>query len=1463
MRLIPLALLAASLLPGNDGAPGQDVRPIYHEPFDPYYPSRTFPRLTTPQWVGEPGVEAVVILAIDDLRDTRRYETFLRPILRRLKRIDGRAALSIMTNQVDPKDPRLQSWLQEGVSLECHTFDHPCPFFKDGFDTAKSTYERCVDLMNAIPNNRPVAFRMPCCDSLNTPSPRFWAEIFNKKTARGNFLSLDSSVFNLFTANDPELPRELVLNPDGTERFRRYLPADRSFVNTIEDYPYPYLIGGMCWEFPCATPDDWQGHHLQQPNNPRTLADMKAALDCTVLKQGVYCLVFHPHGWIQNDQVVELIDHAVRRHGSKVKFLNFHEAQERLLKNVPGDIANSEAASSNQVRIVQLGDKQAKVVIKPGSPPITVDILGPANDRRVYRLEALAELTAKQGDSGLRFVDLDGDGYDDIVFSNENAYGIYLFKDLKSGWSRQVMAGKRGDPEALPMISHHGTNNGFWIHSRSFWWSNEDTVLLKDHVDRRSFNELLKNVEPGSLSPAASLRATRARPGFQVELMAAEPLVEDPIAFAWGADGKLWVVEMGDYPLGVDGKGKPGGIVKYLEDTKGTGKYDKATVFLDKLGFPTGVLPWGKGVLVTCAPDIFYAEDTTGSGKADKKVVLYTGFSEGNQQHRVNSFVWGLDGWLYCANGESGGRVKSLKTGKVVDIRGRDFRIKPDTGEIEVTTGYSQYGISRDDWGNWFGNNNSDPMYHYVLTDHYLRRNPHLASPKARVSISVTPGVSRVYPISRTLPRFNDPWAANRFTSANSAIVYRDELFGPAFVNNTFVSEPVHNLVHREIMTPKGYTFSSRRTDDEQTSEFLASADNWFRPTMLQTGPDGALWVADMYRHVIEHPQWIPKDWQKKLDLRAGHDMGRIYRVYPVGTKPRAIPRLDNVGVRGLVAALGSPNGWQRDLAHMLLLQRPNGLAIPLLEDMVLHQARPQARLHALCALDGLGSLTPAILKKALSDEHPGVRRHAVRLCESRFDTVPELGEVVLHHLNDPDPQVRMQIAYSLGTWDDPRAAAGLGRLAFRFGSDPYLLTAVLSSVTPEHLGPMVREILAGSKVHTPPATVVEQLMKLATAQGNTHSTVALLRAVAVPKGGHPAAWQLATMAGLLDGLDQRNSSLSKLAESKEAAVQMAVQRVEPLFSAARTLAADPQAKAADRTLAIRLLGRAMNHHQEDVKRLAELLSPQNPDSVQMAAVTALGHLRDPYVPELLLRGWKGYGPAMRVQVLDVMLARPQWTGNLLDAIDHKQVLPFEVDAARRQRLLDSRTAEVRQCAAKLFAGAVNTDRLKVIAAYRPALELRGEAARGVKVFTKVCASCHQLGGIGNAVGPDLGSLADKSGEALLTAILDPNAAVEARYVNYMATTKNGQVFNGLLASESGNSITLVGPDGKSQVLLRSDLDELVSTGKSVMPEGLEKEISAPDMADLIAFLRANRPAAELQEPPRKPAAINAIGSKK
>jgi putative heme-binding domain-containing protein len=252
------------------------------------------------------------------------------------------------------------------------------------------------------------------------------------------------------------------------------------------------------------------------------------------------------------------------------------------------------------------------------------------------------------------------------------------------------------------------------------------------------------------------------------------------------------------------------------------------------------------------------------------------------------------------------------------------------------------------------------------------------------------------------------------------------------------------------------------------------------------------------------------------------------------------------------------------------------------------------------------------------------------------------------------------------------------------------------------------------------------------------------------------------------------------------------------------------------------------------------LLVPQTPEQLHTSVIASLGHLREPIIPELLLRGWKGYGPALRAQVLDLLLVREDRLKALLDALEHKQILPFEIDAARRQRLLQHRNVAIRERAAKLLAGAVNPDRQKVIDAYQSVLALNGDSSRGLQIFKKTCASCHQLGGVGHAVGPDLASVGDKSPQGLMTAILDPNRSVEARYINYLAVTKNGLTMTGVLASETGNSVTLLGPDGKQQVILRTDLEELVSSNKSVMPEGLERDLRPQDLADLIAFIRSS-----------------------
>lgn len=1417
---------------------------------DVWFPNKNIPRLTTPEWVGEADVECVVVFAIDDMRDPAKYEAYLRPILQRLKEIDGRAPVSIMTCAVKPEDPQLQSWLQEGVSLECHTFDHPCPLLAGGdIRKSKATYDKCIDLLASIPNNRPVAFRTPCCDSLNTVSPRFFSEIFNRTTPDKNFLQLDSSVFTVFTADDPSIPKELLYDEDGREKFRKYIPRklargtivhDR-FVNIIENYPYPYVIQNMCWEFPCMVPSDWSANHLHQPNNPDTVRDLKLALDITVMKQGVMNLVFHPHGWIKAEQVVELIDHAVKTHGKKVKFLNFKECVERLNANVLGGKS--------------LRDQDGN------DAGIRFEVTGPSGRWKAVQRDREQLTDSPSKDEGRRFIDINADGHLDLVLSNSTDYGVWLYDPVTKMHSIELRQGKRTTPAAddeLPQIVRaDGSENGFFVKDRSLCWINEDTDALPDLLRSVSFDDLLGDRLPEAKTPAAAIQSMRVSPGFQIDLVAHEPLTMDPIAFDWGPDGKLWVAEMADYPLGMDGRGAAGGRIRYLEDTDEDGRYDKSTLFLDKVGFPSGVISWKNGVLVSAAPQVFYAEDTDGDGKVDHREVLYTGFVEGNQQHRVNGFTRGLDNWLYLANGDSGGVITSTRTGSTVDLRGRDLRIRPDTGEMEAIAGASQFGRHRDDWGNWFGNNNSRPMWHYLLDDHYLRRNPNLAAPHLQRDVSIAPGAAPVFPTSKTLTRFNDFHTANRFTSACSAMVYRDTLLfqtGTAEslsgVSHTFVSEPVHNLVHHEVMRPDGISFTSQRWAAETQSEFVSSSDNWFRPTMLRAGPDGALWIADMYRLVIEHPQWIPIEWQRKLNVRAGDDKGRIWRVSPIGTKPRTVPRFDRINSAELVAQLDSSNGWQRDLVQQLIIDLGDVAVVDALRQQAIRSTNPLCRLHSLCTLDGLKSgLTPDLLLSALKDSDSGVRRHAVRLLETfaaaatgasaKNESAQSASRKILEGLTplieDPDPQVRLQLAYSLGEFSDPTAGHLLGQLAQRDHGDPHLLAAVMSSLNQENLADVLAGVVKDGNL---PTELSEQLLGQATAFNHQPALVRLLLKATEPtQQGTFATWQYSAVSQFLRSLGRRNETLESWL-SKLPDHTLVQTRLQSMFATARITVSDDNAPIELRTASARVLGQTA----EDLAVLSALLTPRQPPEVQVAALDAIGQTKLPPAAQALLENVRSLGPGFRARVYSTLMSRDAWRDELLFSLESKTIAPSDLDATSRQALLTHKSKTVRERAAKILAVDLNTDRVKLVSQYVPVVRAGGDPQHGSQLFAKRCAQCHKLGDVGHVVGPDLVSLTDKSAEALVTAILDPNRAVEAKFLTFTAVTKSGITHQGILAAETAGSLTLRGPEAKEVTLLRSEIDELQSNAKSLMPEGLERELSPQDAAALIAFIRTNIP---------------------
>ncbi|HEX3447199.1 MAG TPA: PVC-type heme-binding CxxCH protein, partial [Isosphaeraceae bacterium] len=799
----------------------------------------------------------------------------------------------------------------------------------------------------------------------------------------------------------------------------------------------------------------------------------------------------------------------------------------------------------------------------------------------------------------------------------------------------------------------------------------------------------------------------------------------------------------------------------------------------------------------------------------------------------VNGFELGLDGWVYGANGDSGGTVRSVKTRKTIEISGRDFRFRPDTGDFEAESGRTQYGRHRDDWGHWFGNNNPNWGWHYVLANRDLSRNPDFAPPDTRVTLEPD---TRLFPISRTLARFNDPGAANHVTSANSPTPYRDELFGAEFATSLFVSEPVHNLVHRMVLEPQGMSFRGHRGPNDANREFLASSDNWFRPAMLKTGPDGALWIADMYRAVIEHPEWIPDDWERRLDLRAGSEQGRIYRVYPLDKKLRPIPQFDKLDTTQLVAAMESPSGWQRDTVQRLLLHRRDPAAIAPLRALAIATKQPKTRVQAIWTLADLNGLDEPCALAGLDDPDPRVRESVIAAVSSRAGQSRIIMDALIKTAEDANAHVRLQAALALGDCADRRAGEALAALARRDGNDQWLRAAILCSAVPHVdtlLVALLRDTAPGVQKPESFEAMVGPLLSVAVSHSDRAPIELLTRSIAVPsgQGGRYAPWQFSTLAGLLEARDHPNRPFKLDLDKPFASV----------WAAAHRVVSDESAPEAERVGAVRLIGYRARRDLKNRDLLIGLLRPQVSAGLQQAAVAALGRTDDPKLADLLLVDWKRYSPSIRDSILDVVLSRTAWTSSLLSCLEDGCVPPPEIDPARRQQLLTRKSDRLRSRAEAVFAHQ-SQPRQAVVDAYRASLAMRGDKSAGATVFKKVCASCNRLGNEGVEVGPDLAALNDKSPEALLIAILDPSRAFEAKFASFSIATVDGRVMNGLIAAESATAVTLRRQDGKEDVLLRSQIEEMTGSSQSLMPEGLEKDLKPQDLADLITFVVSARP---------------------
>ena len=1026
-------------------------------------------------------------------------------------------------------------------------------------------------------------------------------------------------------------------------------------------------------------------------------------------------------------------------------------------------------------------------------------------------------------------------------------------------------------------------------------------------------------------------------PAFELELAAAEPVVVDPIDLAFDERGRAFVLELPGYP----DMERPARIVA-LSDRDGDGRWDRRRLFAADLGMADSILPWRQGLLVAAPPDLVYLEDTDGDGRADRRDVLLSGFAEGNPQHNVNALRYGLDNWIHGANGGNGGRPfwpdapdDAIELGQDdfrVDFRD-DSRREPGSRRFERTgRGAGGFGMTFGVWGRSFGTHNLDHLSQLVIPRRYLARlSASRQNGRLRLAAHADGGPAELFPIGERQTRPNHPEQSSRFSAACAVKAYGGGAFDDAGLTDrglaVFVADPSANVVHRAVVDADGAAAEAGR--GRPGVEFLASTDPLFRPVNLRVGPDGALYVLDMHRGVIEHPEWIPDRMETALDLYEGDDRGRIYRVVPADGLPAwaaDFGGFDRSRPDDLVEALGHANRWRRLTAQRLLVEEhgvsPPATLVAALRERIAEPGNSLGRLHALWTLAGVGALDRESLEALLGDPHPELRRNALLALEESIrgaapaaDT-PGLAGAVMSLIGDRDPGVRLQAILTagllLGSDASPgpefgRAVAsaivaGVARPADETPASsaaetlertdverdgPWLRLAAVSVLADDPASALRLLLEAGGSADPGAADVIERVAALLPAErlGEIVGDRAVLR-ILTELGDDGAGVGRALLAGLtvaasgaadtgIDGAGLlrplrrlRRSNDDRLAAaawrmSSALAADVAAEEIA-LLDCAGLRAADSARELEERLGALALFGLRRlwpgsaeegaaacpeNRGQRPgtglpggtwLERMGALLDAGHPEGLQRAAMAELAVAEEAAVTRYLVDRWPYLGPAARRDAGSYLIRGRGRHGLLLDAIESGRIRLGEMNfiLERRRFLLRSPDPNVRLRAAALFDDAGVVSRPEALAGMRPALDLEGDPEQGETLFLELCARCHRSGESGGGPGPDLSGIGRKSAETLLHDILDPNAAVDTGYVNYIVETVDGEAFSGLLAEGSGGGVALRGAEDTLIEVAAERIREVRSDGLSMMPEELEAGLEPADMADLLAFLR-------------------------
>jgi putative membrane-bound dehydrogenase-like protein len=969
---------------------------------------------------------------------------------------------------------------------------------------------------------------------------------------------------------------------------------------------------------------------------------------------------------------------------------------------------------------------------------------------------------------------------------------------------------------------------------------------------------------PVAISPAESMKHLSVPGGFRVELFAAEPDIVKPIAINWDERGRAWVAETLDYPNNIQAEGQGHDRILICEDIDGDGWADKFTVFADKLSIPTSMVFANGGLIVSQPPHILFLKDTDGDGKADVRKVLFTGFHINDTHAGPSNLRLGLDNWVYGTVGYAG--FEGVVGGKSYRFNQGLFRFKADGSQLEFlgSSSNNTWGLGLDETGEVF--------YSTANGEH----SSYLAMPnRAFESVRGLLGKGTVRMADHHLMH---PLAAIRqvdfhggFTAAAGHAVYTARQFPPSYWNRiAFVAEPTGHLVHMCQLERQGSNFVTH-----DRFNLLASTDEWTAPILAEVGPDGAVWVLDWYNYIVQHNPTPPgfttgKGNAYETPLR-DKKHGRIYRIVNETAKPAPPLNLAAATLEQLVAALKNDNMFWRLKAQWALVERGNKDVLPALAELAA-DTRTDATgenlpaLHALWTMRGLSAFTNPdqktrdLLGAALKHPSPGVRRAAVAVLPPTEGSTKAILDAQL--LQDRDPLVRRATLLALSELP-PSPAAGAAIQALLLvpenEKDNWIpLAAICAAARNDHA--FLAAVLASHK-NTAAVHRVLRIVAEHYARGAASNSIASLLAhlkdadptdVGILLEALAAGWPKNAVPRLEEGATNDLLALMpRLGSNGQLYLATLATRwgLGTRFTAALAglrkhlleVVADEKLADKERIDAAQRLGQ-MEADRSTLDGLLAQVSPKASPALSAGLLDAAGQVNSPEVAPVLIERWVQFTPRLRQQAAAILLNRPEWSLALLEALDKGTVSATDLSLDQSQQLTrhpDKKIADRARVILDRGGRLPSPDRQKVLDEYLPLTEKTGDARKGFEVFKNNCAKCHRHGDTGETIAPNLTGFNVHPKSKILQKMLDPNRSVEGNYRQYTVTTTAGRVYNGLLSSETRTAIELVDSEAKRHIVLRQDIEEMIASNRTIMPEGFEKQLSKEDVVNVLEFLTA------------------------